>query len=78
MKWLVSSQEKAFEVERREDMVKLSQPLRHTHVIRVLGLKEEFEETARGCSPNTSAISPQTAIRRDRMQSATSVSNQTH
>lgn len=44
MERLVSSEEQARQPQARKEMVDPREPLRHSHVICVLGLEEEFEK----------------------------------
>ena len=43
---LMSAEDKAFQVERRQEVIDLRYPLRHAVVVRVFGLEREIEDPA--------------------------------
>lgn len=60
---LVPPEEEPFEVQRRQNMVRTSDPLGHAHVACVLGLEQKLEGSPGGRAGKTPPISGQAAVR---------------
>jgi len=73
MEDLVSSEKKAFKVEWRKRVVNPRDPLRHAHVIGVLGHELELEEGARSFAHKAVSLASNAAIGRNACQGRTAI-----
>src|SRR6266478_1285495 len=76
MENLVPSEEQPLELEGGNGMIYLGHPLRHSHVIRILRLKLEFEDTAVGHPRKAPQLSPHSAVSSNAKEFPIPVSNQ--
>src|SRR5262249_9396602 len=73
---LMPSQKNAFEAKGRKEMIHASDRLGHSHVIRVLRFKQEFEQEPRNRPGEAAAISRQASVGGNLQKRLVSISNQ--
>src|SRR5205807_3679789 len=76
MEDLVPAEKQSFKLQPGSGVVQLGHPLRHSHVVGILGLKLKFQNTSVGQSGKRGLLARHSAVSRNAKQFEIAISNQ--